>query len=112
MEQATQINYLRAIVANWLEMAVIELSENNLLEAEQLLIRAEAQSLQYSDLFNQAKTIALRARLFTRRNKPLAAKVALTQAADLFERLGMRRELAEAREELRQIDEMGEAPSA
>ncbi len=40
------------------------------------------------------------------------AHASLTKAADLFERLGMRRELAEAREELRQIDEMGEAPSA
>jgi hypothetical protein len=33
-----------------------------------------------------------------------AAHVALTEAIDLFERLGMRRELAEAREELARLE--------
>ena len=41
--------------------------------------------------------------LLIRRDLP-AARAALTEAIDLFERLGMRRELAEAREALADLD--------
>ena len=44
------------------------------------------------------------ARLHTLRNDLPAARAALAEAIDLFERLGLRRELAEARAELARLD--------
>jgi hypothetical protein len=51
------------------------------------------------------------ARLYALEENLSEAHKALFEAIDIFERLGMRRELAEAREELRRLDEMSEAPA-
>lgn len=50
------------------------------------------------------------ARLHTLRGDLPAARASLAEAIDLFERLGMRRELAEAREEMARLDAIADIP--
>jgi hypothetical protein len=61
-------------------------------------------TFQYQDRPNIARFQCLTARLHTLRGDIPAAHAALTEAIDLFERLGMRRELAEARQALADLD--------
>lgn len=51
-------------------------------------------------------------RLHTLRSDLSAARAALAEAIHLFERLDLRRELAEARAELARLDDLDEAPAA
>jgi len=49
--------------------------------------------------------------LHTQRGDLPTARASLAEAIDFFERLGMRRDLAEAREELARLDERTAAPA-
>lgn len=66
------------------------------------------QSQQYANRTKDRRIIAelrvTESRLHTLRGDLRAARAALAEAIDLFERLGMRRELAEAREERQRLD--------
>ena len=58
-----------------------------------------------------AQTLDVYARLHALRGDLTAAHAALAEAIDLFERLGMRRELVEARAELDQLDQRAQPTS-
>jgi hypothetical protein len=88
-----------------LHLAAIDLAQMRLEDANLRLHDCYEIAIRYQDRFNIAWQQRLYARLHTLRNDLPAARVALAEAIDLFERLGMRRELAEARAELAQLDE-------
>ena len=78
---------------------------------EKTLMEGRAWARQYQDRQCIAKIQRTYARFHTVRGDLSAARVALAEAIDLFERLGMRRELAEARAALADLDarELAEA---
>ncbi len=109
---AQHIGYRRNIDYIKARLATIELEKDNVDEAEELLRTALSSARQYQDR-GEIISIIKRAyaRLYMLRGNLSAAHTALTEAVDIFERLGMRRELAEAREELVQLEGQMAAPA-
>lgn len=106
IHQAQKHNYVRAILYGKRFLVEIHFYQDNLEEVD--IDLREIMSL--AEQWKSRKDIALAHRLYAqlhtlRRDIP-AARNALTEAIDLFERMGMRRELAEAREELAKLNEL------
>jgi len=111
LEDSIQYGYQRSIIFCQIHLAAIEMDRGEYAEAEKRLIESSIKAQDYQDRRYIALTQELFARLHTLRGDLPAARAALDEAIDLFERLGMRRDLAEAREELARLDERTAAPA-
>jgi len=105
-------NYIVGIVNAHLLLASIDLDNGNFASATARLTGIQSRAQQYQGRWSVATIQRCYARLHNLRGDLPAASTALTEAIDLFERLGMRRELAEAREEMHRLKEVSEAPAA
>jgi hypothetical protein len=104
LQKATESGYQRNIIFTQLRLAAIDLDQGNPESAAERLALSSEQAYQYKDRECLAHLQYVSARLHTLRGDLPAARAALAEAIDLFERLGMRRELAEARAELARLD--------
>jgi LuxR family glucitol operon transcriptional activator len=110
IQSSINCGYPEGVFAGHSRLASIFLQQSKLDDAEESLIVSNAQAQIYQGRRFIAINQHLYAYLHTTRGNLTAARVALTEAIDLFERLGMRRELAEAREELARLEaQMAEA---
>jgi tetratricopeptide (TPR) repeat protein len=105
LKNATSQGHQRTILHSKIAIASIALNQGEIDIAAKILSESQLTARQFQDRENIARAHYLTARLHTLRNDFPAARVALAEAIDLFERLGMRRELAEARDELARLDE-------
>ncbi len=100
---SAQLNDRRGTLQGSLIMARIGLEREDRELAEAHLRTAEACASELRHRRLSAEVMRLWARLHTLCGDVAMARTALSAATDLFERLGMRHELAEARAELRQL---------
>jgi LuxR family glucitol operon transcriptional activator len=110
LQEVTDLHIQRGVIAISVKLTGIALEQGNLEEAAATLetirhITSEEQDRQYLPFIQSYS-----ARLSTLQGDLPAAKAAYTQAIDLFERLGMRRELQKVRAGLAGLD--GVQPSA
>jgi hypothetical protein len=103
LQDAIQIGDQRSAVGNSLKLAAIDLDLGNLADAEATLEQCRATAEQFQDRRRLGELQGLVARLHILRGDGPAAYAALVSASDLFERLGMRRELAEAQAGIAQL---------
>lgn len=89
---AQAANDIRSVTGNSLKLAAIDLDRGNLDSAAAALDSCRAASERYQDRRRLAECHHLRARLFEARGDLEAARDAREAAADLFIRMGMRRE--------------------
>jgi LuxR family glucitol operon transcriptional activator len=99
-----ETGYQRSIVFSRLGLAIIDLDQGDLDGAAHALKASSDQAHHYLDRSCIAHIQYAYARLDTRLGNLSTAHAALTEAIDLFERLGMWRQLAEARAELVDLD--------
>lgn len=111
LPQAMSLGSQRSIIFCKLKLAEIDIEQGCFDRAHEALEASHMNAVQYQDRIYAAEIKHLTARLRTGRGDIPGARAAFDEAIDLFERLGMRRELAEAREELRRI-EAGEVSTA
>jgi LuxR family glucitol operon transcriptional activator len=104
LHEARQLNYERVISYVQIRLAVIDLDLNNFEDAEERLKETIGRAKHFQDRKHRALSLHLYARLHILQSDFSAARTALVEAIDIFERLGIRRELAEARAELAQLD--------
>jgi hypothetical protein len=104
LQDAITYDFTRNIVSIRTSLARIQIDQGNIEGIAEELTELVAQAYQYQDRWNIADIQRLYARLHILRGDRPAARAALAEAIDLFERLGMRRELAEARAELARLD--------
>ncbi|HMA36203.1 MAG TPA: hypothetical protein VKY74_17235, partial [Chloroflexia bacterium] len=104
LDEAMQLGFQRTVIASKLGLAAIDLDAGNLQGAVASLAESSALAYQYQDRDNLAQIERLFARLHAQLGDRAAASRALHEAIDLFQRLGMRAELAEARAELARLD--------
>jgi LuxR family glucitol operon transcriptional activator len=104
LQEAVRHTYARGIVSIQIRLANIYLDQHDLDKAAIALDSAQTHVLQYEERRHTAELRRAFARLHACRGDVPAACDALTEAIDLFKRIGMRRELAEAREELARIE--------
>lgn len=112
LADSLQINYHRSITYCQARLAIILLSRADMDEAEQFLNDSYRRAQAVQDRRDLALILRTYAQLYVCRGDTITAAKYFSSAIDLFERLGMRSEFAEAREELRRLEEMGEAPVA
>ncbi len=101
-----------AMVTGWLSLAQIALRRGELAEVVVRLQKANVLGREFKHRRYVGEIHRVWSQVHALRGELSAARASIFEAIDIFERLGMRRELAEAREELRRLDEMGEAPTA
>jgi tetratricopeptide (TPR) repeat protein/transcriptional regulator with XRE-family HTH domain len=89
----------------------IHLVTGEIIEAKPLVERSIATAVQLRDRYQIARARKNQGRLLIFQGDFAEARVCLAEALDLFERIGVRRELAEAREELRKLEAMSEEPN-
>lgn len=104
--ESIKLGYARMPIFGWLSLANIALHKNQISIAEKYLQLAEKRASELKHQRYVAEVHRVWARLHTLQGNLPAARASLAEAIDLFERLGMRRELAEARDELAQLDEL------
>jgi tetratricopeptide (TPR) repeat protein len=95
LDYARAHGYTQGIIDIQTKLATIYLDQQADQLAEQALAESDALAHQYRDRACIAQVKRLYARLHTLRGELAEAEEALGEALDLFERLGMRRELAE-----------------
>jgi hypothetical protein len=105
LQDAIAHGFWRNIMSIRASLVRINLDQGKFNGITEELIELVTKAYQYQDRWSIAEIRHLYARLHTLRGDLPAARVALAEAIDLFERLGMRRELAEARDELARLDE-------
>lgn len=101
--EVSQGRYQRALITGWSSLARIALHKRQLELAEQCLGQALTLAHELKHRRHLAEAKRLKAQLYSLCGHIPAAHAALTEAIDLFERMGMRHELAEARQELAQL---------
>jgi hypothetical protein len=101
---AQRINFQRASVFIPLRLAQNALKQRDVLRAQSFLDETRTNLRRFSDKRFAADIQYQYAHLHLLCADLPAAHTALTEAIDLFERMGMRRELAEAREELARLE--------
>lgn len=102
LEDARQANDTRSITGNTLKLATIDLEQGRLEAAEVALRECQAVATRYNDRRRLAEYHSLTARLRRAQGDESAWRDELAQAADLFERMGMRREADAARRDIAQ----------
>lgn len=90
-------------------LAEIYLASGNWEAAEWVVERNVQIAERIRDRYQIARVRMSQNRLWVLQNNLSSARMALVEAIDIFERIGLRCELAEAREELCRLDEMSEA---
>jgi LuxR family glucitol operon transcriptional activator len=103
LEDARRIGDQRSAIGNTLKLAAIDLDQGDLASAEAALAECRVVAEQFQDRRRLGELERLTARLHVLRGDELAARAALLTTIDLFERMGMRRELYEARTALEQL---------
>lgn len=98
LEQARRSGYERMVARNQLHLALIDLEEDNLTSAHQRLLESRDQTVS-SDWEQLARIQQALARLHNRAGNLPAAREALLDAIDLFERMGLTTETQAARSE-------------
>jgi len=101
LRDALEHSYTRGIVSIQIRLANIALDLGD--QEGAAIALHDAQSFPYQERRHTAEIQRSYARLHIHRNDTLAARAALAEAIDLFERLGMRRELVESRTELARV---------
>jgi tetratricopeptide (TPR) repeat protein len=99
---AQKYGYVQGVISTQMRLIQIDLDQGRLDKAEYALEEILSRASDYRRRI--ADIQYLNFRLHTLRGDLLAARCALTEAIDLLERLGMRRELTEAREELARLE--------
>lgn len=112
LEDSSRIGDQRSVIGNTLKLVAIDLDRGNTAGVEAALADCRAMAEQLQDRRRLGEVHRLSARLHTLRGDHAAARVDLVAAIDLFERLGMRRELEEARGTLDQLPHDHSMPSA
>jgi tetratricopeptide (TPR) repeat protein len=97
LDDARRIGDVRSVAGNTLKLAMIDLRSGDLESAAAALADCEAVARRHRDRRRLAECHALMAQLLDRRGDAAGALGALEAALDLFERLGMRREVVETR---------------
>jgi LuxR family glucitol operon transcriptional activator len=97
LAESLKISYYRSATFCQLKLALAAIQRGDDQRAEHLLEAALQRATTSQDRRDLAIIKQTYAQLYTLRGDTLAAQVALAEAIDLFERLGMRRELGEAR---------------
>ncbi len=95
--RAREQGYLRYIVSNLFKLAEIELDDGNLVAARAHLTEAQLFAEKSHDQEHLARVQWIFGRMYAQSKDQAAAHMALANAIDKFERLGLRDELAEAR---------------
>jgi LuxR family glucitol operon transcriptional activator len=107
---AIEYSIPREVVHNRLGLVMMSIDQGQYEMADFLLAQCIDNYPNYPDQSGRGQMKLFDARLHTLRSELPEAHAALTEAIDLFERMGMRRELAEAREELARLEaQMAEA---
>lgn len=104
LDDALRIGDERSICGNQLRLAGIDLARGRDAVAEGTLLACRRIAEQYDDRRRLGEIARLGARLARRRGDLAAARAALIDAVELFERMGMRGQLAEARQALAALD--------
>jgi tetratricopeptide (TPR) repeat protein len=112
LQDAERIGDRRSIIGNKIRLAAIDLEEGDLEEAAKTLAECNEQAHLHQDRRRLSEIQPLAARLHILRGDIPAARAALMEAIDLFERLGMRRKLAEAREALANLETRKQSEAA
>ena len=112
LNKAAENGYVRYVLFNQLRLAEIAIGQEDIEGPTVILEDINKKARQYQIREHIARSQFLYARLHTLRGDLLAARVSLAEAIDLFERLGMRRELAEAREEMARLEAQLAAPAS
>jgi tetratricopeptide (TPR) repeat protein len=107
LNDAQTINDLRSVSGNVLKLAHIDLLEGNVHTAEDRLQQCRDIAARYHDRRRLAEYHMLIAKVATLRGDTQAATSDLLIALDLFERLGMQREAADARTILQELHHQG-----
>jgi tetratricopeptide (TPR) repeat protein len=105
LELATKIGYERGVAFLYTELAMLDLDEGLLEDARQRMEISQAWARSHQDRQLVAEIEYASARLHILRGDFHTARSSLTLAIDLFERLGMRRELTKAHEELARVEQ-------
>jgi tetratricopeptide (TPR) repeat protein len=100
LELARSANDARSVTGNTLKLAAIDLGRGDLAAAEAALAECYAVASRYSDRRRLAEYHRLTARLCAAQGNNAGARQALAAAADLFARMGMRREAVAVKDEL------------
>ena len=107
LADAIQQSYQRSAAFCRVQLASIDIDQRNSEGVVEALEVSRAHADQYQDRPCLAAIHHTTAHFHVLRNEIPAACAALAEAIDLYERLGMRRELAEARTELARLDDLG-----
>ncbi|MFP4441411.1 MAG: tetratricopeptide repeat protein, partial [Chloroflexaceae bacterium] len=101
---ATEHSNTREIVWSRLGLVTVYIGQGRQEVATRFIGQCIEDYPNYPDLSGRGRIMQFDARLQASHGDLPAAHTALTEAIDLFERMGMRRELAEAREELARLE--------
>ncbi len=104
LRDAERLGSQRCVSFCKIRLAAIDLDLGELEAAAALLADTRVTVYRYQDREHIAEIQQLTARLHQLRGDQAAARATLSEAADLFERLGMRPQLARARADLAQLD--------
>ncbi|GAB4108803.1 MAG: hypothetical protein OHK0022_60880 [Roseiflexaceae bacterium] len=104
LEEAMSHNYGRYILFNRLRLVAIKLEHGQIDQASDELVQCYDLARRLQDRWHLAYTQRTFSRLHLLRGDLPAARACHREAIDLFERLGMRRELAEAHADLADLD--------
>ena len=105
LQDALQIQDQRSVIGNMLKLVAIDLDQGNTVDAQARLAECHAAAEYLQDRRRLAEVHRLSARMHRMRGDQRAAESELLAAIDLFERLGMRRELNETRGALQSLTE-------
>lgn len=97
LDEARAIGDTRSVLGNTLKLATLDLARGDLVAAERALAECRAGAEQFRDRRRLGELYRLSAQLRQLRGDHAGARADLASALDLFERLGMRRELDDAR---------------
>ncbi len=107
LQESQQIGYHRSVILCQVKLAMIFLWQHDLEQADTMLQASYELAHAYQDRRDLALIQRTYAQLHMLRGNLAAAQQVLIEAIDLFERLGMRRELMEAQDELQRVVTLG-----
>jgi tetratricopeptide (TPR) repeat protein len=112
IKESAEQDFHRAMITGWLSLAQIALRRGEIAEVVVRLQKADVLAQEFKHRRYVGEIHRVWSQVHALRGELPAARASLSEAIDIFERLGLRRELTEAREELRRLDDLGEAPAA
>jgi tetratricopeptide (TPR) repeat protein len=103
LHDAIQIGDLRSVIGNRIKLAILDREDGNIERAAALLDACYSIADQHQDRRRLGEIQRQTAEICMRRGDTAAAYQALNEATDMFERMGMRRELAEVRQAIERL---------